>query len=112
MSGGERSCGVLGGRLQQSEDPRRRGHPDCRHRRAQGHDGGVGVGVLQDALHQTCIVHLIRSSTAFVSHKDRKTVLKPIYQRVDVDAAQRALEAFEASAMGGRHPAMAEAWRR
>ena len=39
--------------------------------------------VFPQAQHQTCIVHLIRASTAFVSHKDRKAVmagLKPIYQ--------------------------------
>ena len=40
--------------------------------------------------HQTCIVHLIRASTAFISHADRKAVcdaLKTIYQAVDaVDA--------------------------
>ena len=38
--------------------------------------------VFPQAQHQTCIVHLIRASTAFVSHKDRKAVmagLKPIY---------------------------------
>ena len=36
--------------------------------------------------HQTCIVHLIRASTAFISHKDRKAVcalLKPIYGATD-----------------------------
>ena len=39
--------------------------------------------VFPQVQHQTCIVHLIRASTAFVSHKDRKAVmagLKPIYQ--------------------------------
>ena len=38
--------------------------------------------VFPQAQHQTYIVHLIRASTAFVSHKDRKDVmvgLKPIY---------------------------------
>ena len=71
--------------------------------------------VFPQTLHQTCIVHLIRSSTAFVSYEDRKAVceqLKPIYQAVDAEAAERALEAFEASAMGKRYPAIAEAWRR
>ena len=67
------------------------------------------------ALHQTCIVHLIRSSTAFISHKDRAVVckaLKPIYQAVDERTAQQALEAFEQSAMGRKYPAIAQAWRR
>ena len=39
--------------------------------------------VFSQAQHQTCIVHLIRASAAFVSHKDRKAVmagLKPIYR--------------------------------
>ena len=53
--------------------------------------------VYPQTLHQTCIVHLIRASTSFVSHKDRAAVckeLKPIYQAVDADAAERALERF------------------
>lgn len=63
--------------------------------------------VFPQTLHQTCIVHLIRSSTTFVSYKDRKTVceqLKPIYQAVDAEAAERALETFETSAMGSATP--------
>lgn len=71
--------------------------------------------VFPQALHQTCIVHLIRSSTAFISHKDRAVVckaLKPIYQAVDERTAQQALEAFEQSAMGRKYPAIAQAWRR
>lgn len=65
--------------------------------------------------HQTCIVHLIRASTAFISHADRKAVcdaLKTIYQAVDAVEAERALEAFEASSMGKRYPAIAQTWRR
>ena len=71
--------------------------------------------VYPETLHQTCIVHLIRASTAFVSHKDRKAVcngLKPIYQAVDADAAEAALEAFEASEMGKRYPSIGQIWRR
>ena len=71
--------------------------------------------VFPNTLHQTCIVHLIRSSTAFVSHKDRKAVcagLKAIYQAVNAEAAADALDAFEASAMGKRYPAITQAWRR
>ena len=65
--------------------------------------------------HQTCIVHLIRSSTAFISHRDRKAVcdgLKPVYQATDAVEAERALEVFAESPMGKRYPAVAEAWRR
>lgn len=71
--------------------------------------------VFPQALHQTCVVHLIRSSTAFISHKDRAVVckaLKPIYQAVDERTAQQALETFEQSAMGRKYPAIAQAWRR
>ena len=66
-------------------------------------------------LHQTCIVHLIRSSTAFISHKDRPAVckaLKAIYQAVDADAAAAELERFKETAMGKRYPAIAESWER
>ena len=65
--------------------------------------------------HQTCIVHLIRSSTAFISHRDRKAVCdgpKPVYQATDAVEAERALEVFAESPMGKRYPAVAEAWRR
>lgn len=71
--------------------------------------------VFPQALHQTCIVHLIRSSTAFISHKDRAVVckaLKPIYQAVDERTAQQALKAFEQSAMDRKYPAIAQVWRR
>lgn len=39
---------------------------------------------------QTCVVHLIRNSTRFVSYKDRRAVvaaLKPVYQAPTLDAA-------------------------
>src|SRR5215203_3481334 len=52
---------------------------------------------------QTCIVHLIRSSLAFVSYKDRRAVagaLKEIYRAKDAEAGQAALEAFAASSWG------------
>ena len=65
--------------------------------------------------HQTCIVHLLRASTAFISHKDRTAVckgLKPIYQAVDASTAEKALDAFEQSDMGRRYPAIAQTWRR
>lgn len=66
-------------------------------------------------LHQTCIVHLMRASTAFVSRKDLGVVckaLKPIYQAVDAQAAEKALEEFEQSALGKKYPAIAQTWRR
>ena len=70
--------------------------------------------VFPQAQHQTCIVHLIRASTAFVSHKDRKAVmagLKPIYQANTPEEALAALEAFENSPMGKRYPYVAQSWR-
>ena len=70
--------------------------------------------VFPQAQHQTCIVHLIRASTAFVSHKDRKAVmagLKPIYQANTPEEALAALAAFENSPMGKRYPYVEQSWR-
>ena len=63
---------------------------------------------------QTCIVHLIRNSLAFVSLKDRKKVmpdLKAVYRAETAEAATARLDEFEAS-WGGRYPAIAPTWRR
>jgi putative transposase len=64
---------------------------------------------------QTCIVHLIRSSLAFVSYKDRRAVagaLKQIYRAKDADAGQAALDEFAQSFWGRKYEAIAAAWRR
>jgi putative transposase len=64
---------------------------------------------------QTCIVHLIRNSTTLASWKDRKELagsLKPIYQAAHAEAAQAALDAFEASPWGTKFPTVAAMWRR
>jgi putative transposase len=56
---------------------------------------------------QTCVVHLIRAASRFVSYKDRKSVnaaLKPIYQAADAEAAKKALDAFAVSELGRRYP--------
>ena len=56
------------------------------------------AAVFPDATVQTCIVHLLRQSLAFVSHKDRKAVaaaLKDVYRAVDATAGEAALAAFE-----------------
>jgi len=56
---------------------------------------------------QTCVVHLIRAATRFVSYQHRKAVaaaLKPIYQAADAEAARVELEAFKASDLGQRYP--------
>ena len=63
---------------------------------------------------QTCIIHLIRNSLAFVSWKDRKLVmpdLKAIYRAETAEAAAAELDAFEAE-WGKRYPAIGQAWRR
>jgi len=64
---------------------------------------------------QTCIVHLIRNSLDFASWKDRKALaaaLKPIYTAVSAEAAEAALNEFEAGPWGTRFPTVAAAWRR
>src|SRR6185312_8785897 len=63
---------------------------------------------------QTCIVHLIRNSLAFVSWSDRKAIvpdLKAIYGAVNAEAALERLDAFEAK-WGKRYPTIAPTWRR
>ncbi len=63
---------------------------------------------------QTCIVHLIRSSLAFVSWKDRKRIMpdiKAIYRAETAETAAAKLDEFEAK-WGERYPAIAPSWRR
>ena len=66
------------------------------------------------AIFQTCIVHMVRSSTRFVPWKDREKVcadLRRIYTAATVDAAELALEAFERQ-WGKRFPMIGPAWRK
>jgi putative transposase len=73
------------------------------------------TAVFPETLVQTCIVHLIRASMAFVPDKDRRAVagaLKEIYRAKHAEAGQAALEAFAASFRGQKDPAIAPAWRR
>lgn len=72
-----------------------------------------------EATVQTCVVHLIRAATRFVSYKDRKAVaaaLKPIYQAANEDAALEALDEFAGSELGKRYPTavktFTDAWDR
>ena len=68
--------------------------------------------VFPQTLVQTCIVHLIRNSLAFVSWKDRKQVvadLKPIYKATTADEAERQLGKFEEK--WPRYPAIGRLWR-
>jgi putative transposase len=67
------------------------------------------------ALVQTCVVHLIRHSLAFVSYKDRKAVaaaLKQIYKAKDADAGLAELNEFAEGSWSKKYPAIAQSWRR
>jgi putative transposase len=73
------------------------------------------TAVFPEATVQTCIVHLLRQSLAFVAYKDRKAVaaaLKDVYRAVDAAAAEAALAAFEEGPWGGKYPAIGQGWRR
>src|SRR6187397_854859 len=73
------------------------------------------AAVFPDATVQTCIVHLLRQSLAFVAYKDRKAVaaaLKDVYRAVDATAGEAALAAFEEGPWGRKYPAIGQAWRR
>jgi putative transposase len=62
---------------------------------------------------QTCIVHLVRSSTRFVTWKDRKAVmpmLRAIYTAPTEDAALAELGRFDAE-WGKRYPVVVQSWR-
>src|ERR1700761_8057047 len=72
------------------------------------------TSVFPQTIVQTCIVHLIRNSLAFVSWKDRKAILpsiKAIYRAENADMALLRLEEFEAE-WGKRYPAIGQMWRR
>ena len=63
---------------------------------------------------QTCIVHMVRSSTRFVPWKERRAVcadLRGVYTADNEEAASDALDAFEAR-WGTRFPMIATAWRK
>src|SRR6266436_9292429 len=79
----------------------------------KGFPEAIGV-VFPLATVQTCIIHLIRHSLAFVSWKDRKLImpdLKAIYRAPTAEAALTELDAFEAK-WDKRYPAIGQAWRR
>ena len=61
---------------------------------------------------QLCLVHKVRNSLAYVSHKDRRAVardLKAIYTAPTLAGAEQALEAF-AEAWDERYPAISSSW--
>jgi putative transposase len=62
---------------------------------------------------QLCMVHMVRRSLSYVSHKDRKAVatdLKAVYQAATLDEAERRLTQFE-GAWAGSYPVIARSWR-
>jgi putative transposase len=62
---------------------------------------------------QLCMVHLVRHSLSYVSHKDRKQVaddLKEIYQAATLAEAERQLAQFE-EAWATTYPVIGKAWR-
>src|SRR4051794_11055112 len=72
------------------------------------------LAVFPEATVQTCIVHLLRQSLAFVAHKDRKavaTALKEVYRALDATAGEAALAAFEEGPWGRKYPAIGQGWR-
>ncbi|WP_426811447.1 IS256 family transposase [Pseudomonas sp. WOUb67] len=64
---------------------------------------------------QTCIVHLIRNSLEYAAWDKRRALakeLKPIYQAINAEAAEQALDEFENGPWGEKYPTVVAAWRR
>jgi putative transposase len=62
---------------------------------------------------QLCMVHLVRHSLRYVSHKDRKAVaddLKTIYQAATVEEAERQLAQL-AETWSAAYPVIPQSWR-
>lgn len=83
-------------------------------------DGVTGIEEALGAVYprttlQTCLVHLIRNSLAYVSWKERKAMaaaLKAIYTAPTAEAAEAALDGFEGGEWGQRFPMVVASWRR
>ena len=61
---------------------------------------------------QTCIVHLIRNSLDFAAWDKRRALakeLKPIYQAINAEAAEQALDEFENGPWGEKYPTVVTA---
>jgi putative transposase len=62
---------------------------------------------------QLCLVHMVRHSLSYVSHRDRKQVatdMKSIYQAATLEEAEHQLAHLE-SAWGGQYPLIVKSWR-
>lgn len=71
--------------------------------------------VCPDTTLQTCIVHLIRNSLNHASWDKRRALakaLKPIYQALNAEAAEQALDEFETGPWSKQYPTVVAAWRR
>jgi putative transposase len=69
--------------------------------------------VFPKAMVQTCVVHQVRNSLAFVPWKDRKAVaagLRGVYTAESEQAAKQRLDEFE-QAWGARFPMIVRSWR-
>lgn len=81
-------------------------------------DGLTGLGaavesIFPKAIFQTCVVHLIRSSTKYVPHRDLRAVcadLKALYTASNVEDAKAALGSFE-DKWSTKYPHVAKSWR-
>ena len=68
--------------------------------------------VLADTHIQHCIVHMIRSSTKFVSYKDLKAVcrdLKEVYAAINAESGHKALQEF-GKKWNGKYPMIQSSW--
>ena len=82
-------------------------------------DGLTGLpdavaAVFPQAVFQTCIVHMVRSSVRYVGFKERKAVcadLRRVYTAETRTAAEDALEEFDRR-WGSQYPTIATAWRK
>jgi putative transposase len=62
---------------------------------------------------QLCIVHMIRNSMRYVPWKERRNIvadLKTVYGAATLEAAEQALDAFEAT-WGEQYPMVVRSWR-
>lgn len=64
-------------------------------------------------VHQTCIVHLVRNSVAYVNYKDKKEIcsrLRDVYTAVNAEDAQEKLMQFARSELGQKYPRVIRIW--
>ncbi len=67
----------------------------------------------EDAVVQTCVVHLLRASFRYASYDQRKKIaagLRPIYTAPSLEAAEAALDDFDEQ-FGQKYPAIVRLWR-